>query len=128
MIEQNISAQPPLSSDFAVFEATPGMRIVFLPDPPDFTIVAVTRDLCRHVELTKVQLIGRHYFEVFPSNPSDPGDTGERDLRASLHHVLTYKEPHQLPTQRYDVKEEDGSFTKKYWRVENIPVLDVEGQ
>jgi len=117
-----------LSTDFTLFEATPGMRFVFLPDAPRFTIAAATKDICRHVGRSKEQLVGKGIFEAFPSNPADPADTGERDLRTSLVHVLQHKEAHQLPTQRYDVKEEDGRFIKRYWRVSNTPVFGPDGE
>jgi hypothetical protein len=59
----------------------------------------------------------------------DRADTGESNLRASFAHVLhPYKEPHQLPIQRYDVADGDGSFTEKYWKAENRPVFGPDGE
>jgi PAS domain S-box-containing protein len=42
--------------------------------------------------------------------------------------VLQRKETHQLPVQRYDLKNEDGSFTEHYWHTDNSPVLTDEGE
>jgi hypothetical protein len=100
-----------LSTDFTFFEARPRMRFVFLPDKPWFTIAAATKDMCRHYGRMKEQLVGSGIFEAFSSNPANPNDTGKQELKDSLEHVLLNKEPYQLPTNRYDVKEEDDNFS-----------------
>ena len=126
MSNQTFFPSPVLSTDFTLFEATPGMRFVFIPNGLQFTIAAVTKDMCQHTGRSKEQLVGSSIFKAFPSNPDDPTDTGEHDLMASLKHVLQYKEPHQLPTQRYDIKDEDGNFSKHYWKVSNVPVMNAD--
>ncbi|HZI01796.1 MAG TPA: hypothetical protein VEX63_11655, partial [Flavisolibacter sp.] len=128
MTNQNLTPKTVLSTDFSLFEATPGMRFVLLPNRPQFTIAAATHDMCTHTGLSKHQLVGNGLFEVFPSNPADPADTGEHDLMASLVHVMHAKELHQLPTQRYDVKKEGGNFSKHFWKVSNKPVLNAAGE
>jgi hypothetical protein len=114
MTSQTFTPTEVRSTDYALFEATPGLRFVFLPDAPHFTIAAATKDMCQYTGHTKEQLVGKGVFEAFPFNAADPSDTGKRDLNASLARVLQYKEPHQLPIQRYDVKQRDGTFTKHY--------------
>ncbi|MEJ7914182.1 MAG: PAS domain-containing protein, partial [Chitinophagaceae bacterium] len=77
--------------------------------------------------LAREQLVGKGIFEAFPTNTFDPTDTGAVDLSASLEEVMLNKAPHQLPIQRYDLKGADDSFTKRYWKVENVPILDSDG-
>ncbi|HZH00494.1 MAG TPA: PAS domain-containing protein [Flavisolibacter sp.] len=127
MLNQTISLNTVLSLDFTLFEASPGMRFVLLPDTPRFTIVAATKDMCKHTGRSREQLIGKGVFEVFPSNPADPNDTGEQELKASLEHVLLQKESHQLPNQRYDIQDQNDCFAKQYWSACNIPILSVDG-
>jgi PAS domain S-box-containing protein len=128
MSKHTVSPSTVLSTDYTLFEGSPGMRFALLPDAPQFTIVAATKDMCKQTGKTKEQLIGKDLFEVFPTNPADPSDTGEHDLNASLEHVLLYKESHQLPAQRYDIQDENGCFAKRYWCAQNTPILGAEGE
>jgi PAS domain S-box-containing protein len=115
------------STDFALFEVIPGMRVLFSPDAPRYTIQAVTRDFCTYVGRTKEQLVGMGVFEAFPANSSDPADKGKSNLLTSFEHVLLQKEAHQMPIQRYDVQNEKGEFSEMYWKVGNFPVFNPEG-
>jgi PAS domain S-box-containing protein len=111
----------------ALFDAMSGISYLIKSDAPNYTIVAATAQLLSLAGLKKADVVGRGVFEVFRSNPSDPADTGENKLRSSFAHVLQYKEPHQLPVQRYDVAGVDGSFEERYWRAENRPVFAPDG-
>src|SRR5688572_29200646 len=110
-----------------LFDALPGHFMLLKPDAPDFTIVAVSSE---HLKLTgnkKEKLIGKGLFEIYPSNPYDPGDMGAESLHASLQHVLKYKESHLLPILRYDVADENGRFLERYWKPESRPVFNESG-
>ncbi|HEY0356566.1 MAG TPA: PAS domain-containing protein, partial [Flavisolibacter sp.] len=115
-------------NELRFFEAIPGNNVLVLNDPPHFTIVAVTESYLKESGRTRGQLIGKGIFEAFPSNPGDQKDTGEADLRFSFNQVLTHKQGHELPTQRYDVANADGSFEERYWNVLNSPVLSGNGE
>ena len=127
MFNQTFASGIVASTDFTLFEAIPGMRVLFLPDVPTYTIKAVTKDFCAYVGRTKEQLVGKGVFEAFPANPSDPSDISKTNLLISLEHVLLQKESHQLPIQRYDVQNEKGDFSEMYWKVGNFPVFNQEG-
>ncbi|OLY92462.1 PAS domain S-box-containing protein [Cnuella takakiae] len=114
--------------DPKIFEARPGISAVLLPDAPLFTVMAVSNDLVRSTGLPREALIGRGFFEQFPQSTLDPEFTGEQNIRASLEYIQQQKVPHGLPQQRYDVANEDGSFTEKYWQVYNVPVLGNAGE
>jgi hypothetical protein len=77
--------------DYTLFEATPGMRVVFLPDSPRFTIVTASQDMCRFIGMAKEQFVGQSIFDAFPANPADPDFTGHKNLSASLAYVLEHK-------------------------------------
>lgn len=113
--------------DFLLFEATPGKRVVFLPDAPHFTIIAASTDMRRFVGRSKEQMVGRSVFEAFPANPEDVDATGHKNLRASLAYVVRHKAPHQMEKQRYDVTAEDGAFNEIYWQNTSTPVVDDKG-
>lgn len=114
--------------DAKIFEALPGNSAVLLPNPPLFTIIAVSDDFVRSTGVPRAELVGRGFFEKFPESPIDPDFTGEQNIRASLKYVLQNKKPHSLPQQRYDLPNADGSFTEKYWRPLNLPILDETGK
>jgi hypothetical protein len=74
--------------DFRIlFEASPDVLLVLLPDAPRYTIVAATEARLLATHTTRDQM-GRGLFEVFPDNPDDPTATGTANLRASLERVL----------------------------------------
>jgi PAS domain S-box-containing protein len=114
--------------DFHVFEATPGKRVIFLPDAPEFTIVAASQEMREFVGRTREQMIGKSVFEAFPANPADLHFTGHNNLRAALEYVVRHKTSHQMESQRYDVASEGGSFREIYWQNTSTPVCSEEGK
>lgn len=111
-----------------IFEAHFGNSMLVKANPPTYTILAVTAGYEVISGKAKEHLIGNGVFEVFPSNPNDPSDTGEQDLRASYEQAIAYKKPHFLPVQRYDLPADEGKFVEKYWKAGNAPVLNKEGE
>ena len=71
---------------------------------------------------TRESLIGCGIFEAFPDNPADPDATGVRNLRESLEHVLTHRQPHTMAVQKYDIRRPEGGFEERYWSPINTPV------
>lgn len=78
-----------------------------------------------YFQMTKTDrsIIGRKVFEVFPVVPDDPTTEGSKILRDSLARVLKTGKPDQMPTIRYDIEQEDGTWAVRYWEVFNTPVL-----
>ncbi len=111
-----------------IFEATRGMRFIFLPNSPHYSIGAISRDMCQHLGVAKETLIGRNLFEAFPPAPGDMVSSGQKLLRGSLDYVLKHKVEHHMDQVRYDVQTADGSFRESYWDVYNTPVLDEAGE
>jgi signal transduction histidine kinase/DNA-binding response OmpR family regulator len=109
-----------------LFEESPDVLLVLLPDAPRFTMVAATKARFRATHTTRASL-GRGLFDVFPDNPDDPAATGTSNLRASLERALKTGEPDTMPVQKYDIRGADGAFETKYWSPKNIPVLSPTG-
>jgi PAS domain S-box-containing protein len=128
-----MSNQFPLSSstshvDFQrVFEAMPGIGALLLPDPPSFTIVAVTDEFLKVSGMTRKQLVGRPLFDPFPANPDGGGEDSTTIVLESLNSVLSTARPHQIASLRYDLVGDAGAYTARYWQVSNKPVLDSDG-
>jgi signal transduction histidine kinase len=116
------------SVDFHVlFEKSPDVLLVLLPDAPRYTMVAAT-DARLAVTHTTCDTLGRGLFEVFPDNPDDPSATGTANLRASLERVLATRAPDTMAVQKYDIRAPDGTFEVRYWSPKNIPVLSASGE
>jgi signal transduction histidine kinase len=110
-----------------LFEASPDILLVLLPDSPRFTIVAATDSRLAATMTTREQY-GRGLFEVFPDNPDDPATSGSANLRASLARVMATRAADTMAVQKYDIRGPDGVFQAKYWSPRNIPVLAPSGE
>jgi len=110
-----------------IFEASPEVVLVLLPDSPRFTMVAATDARLRATHTTR-ETIGRGLFDVFPDDPDDGGATGASNLRASLERVLATRAADTMAVQKYDIRGPDGNFEVKYWSPKNIPVLGPNGE
>jgi signal transduction histidine kinase len=111
-----------------LFEQSPDVLLVLLPDAPRFTMVAATRARYEATHTTAEQTIGRGLFELFPDNPDDAAATGMANLRASLERVLATRAPDTMAVQKYDIRMPDGTFAVKHWSPKNLPVLSDTGE
>lgn len=114
--------------DFRAFEAAPGIRVIVQPDTPVFTLVAISNDFIVHSGMKKEGVLRKGHFEVFPKSPDDPNFTGQLNLKASFEYIIRNKSSHEIPLQRYDIPNGDGTFSKRYWKITNAPLLDETGE
>ncbi len=110
-----------------LFQESPEVLLVLLPDAPRYTMVAATHARWQATHTTS-ETLGRGLFEVFPDNPDDPTASGTSNLRASLERVLETRQPDTMPVQKYDIRGPDGTFEAKYWSPKNLPVLAPSGE
>jgi len=110
-----------------LFEESPEVLLVLLPDAPRYTMVAATHSRWRATHTTP-ETLGRGLFEVFPDNPDDPAASGTSNLRASLARVLKTRLPDTMPVQKYDIRGPDGNFQSRYWSPKNLPILSPSGE
>ncbi|HEY4210740.1 MAG TPA: ATP-binding protein [Steroidobacteraceae bacterium] len=110
-----------------LFEESPDVLLVLLPDAPRYTMVAASAARFR-ITHTGRDTLGRGLFEVFPDNPDDPGATGTSNLRSSLDRVVSTRKADSMPVQKYDIRGPDGSFEARYWSPKNLPVLSPSGE
>ena len=111
----------------ALFEKSPDVLLVLLPDAPRYTMVAAT-DARLSVTHTTRDSLGRGLFEVFPDNPDDPSAGGTSNLRSSLERVRNTRRPDTMAVQKYDIRGPDGKFQSRYWSPKNLPVLSLTGE
>jgi PAS domain-containing protein len=96
----------------------------------DFVIADMNQAYLEVAGRTREELLGRHVFDAFPDNPSDPNASGVRELTASLGRVLTTGKPDVLSFQKYDVEVPGmpGLFAPRYWSPVNAPVFGPDGE
>jgi signal transduction histidine kinase len=111
-----------------LFEASPDVLLVLLPDAPHFTMIAATEARLKATHTTREGTLGRGLFEIFPDNPDDAGASGASNLRASLERVIATRLPDTMAVQKYDIRGPEGTFQQKYWSPKNIPVLGPTGE
>ncbi|AWN25407.1 SpoIIE family protein phosphatase [Streptomyces sp. NEAU-S7GS2] len=110
----------------ALFAATPSPYLVL---GPDLVIVEVNQAYLDATRRTRNDLLGRHIFDAFPDNPADPEADGVRNLNASLHRVLTSREPDTMALQKYDIPlmGRPGAFEERWWSPINTPIPGPDG-
>jgi len=117
------------SVDYRVlFENAPGLHLVL---DRHFNIVAVSDAYLSATMTVRGAIVGRHLFDVFPDDPTDPAANGVGNLRASLERVLKFRQPDPMAVQRYAIRRpesEGGGFEERYWSPLNLPILDAEGE
>ena len=114
--------------DFRVlFEGSPDVLLVLLPDAPKYTMVAATDARLQATHTTREATLGHGLFEIFPDNPDDAEASGTNNLRASLDRVLATRSADTMAVQKYDIRGPDGTFQTKYWSPKNLPVLSASG-
>ncbi|WP_375256802.1 sensor histidine kinase [Citreimonas sp.] len=104
----------------AIFHDAPTAQLVFLPD---LRIVAANRRYCALLGRLPEDLIGFHVFEAFPANPDDPDADAEAELQASADAVVATGRSQEMPLRQHDVREADGRYETRYWRILNSPVF-----
>lgn len=100
-----------------IIDPRPGLHIVDINDA--FGAVTMTR---------RDRIVGDRLFDVFPDNPDDPWADGIVNIFASLEIASAKREADAIGVQRYDIRDLNGRFHQRYWRVVNSPLYDSAGR
>ncbi|MES2515618.1 MAG: ATP-binding protein [Bacteroidota bacterium] len=122
------SKDPVIDIDYQkVFESSPSLFLLLLPNSPDFTIIGVSEKYLAATLTQRNEIIHKKLFDVFPDNPQDLTANGVSNLRQSLERVVTFKKQDIMPTQKYDIPlpvNQGGGFEERFWDPKNTPVLN----
>lgn len=113
-----------LSELARIFEALPEPYVVV---DANRTIVAATDSFLASTGVQRDR-VGRDILAVFPDNPEDPTANGTTVLRGAIESVIADKIGLDLPPQRYDMEQPDGSFEVRYWKPTFIPIFGAAGE
>ncbi len=112
-----------------LFESCPGMYLVLLPNPPQFTIAGATDAYLNATFTSRSSIVGQDLFAVFPDNPDDPSANGVANLRASLGRVLLTGRTDVMQVQKYDIRKPGSStFEERFWSPVNSPIRNSKNE
>ena len=122
-------ATNPTPLDFeAIFSATSSSYLML---DASLTIVGVNDSYLRATGRTREGIMGRHVFDAFPINPSEPGESGVPRLQRSFERVLETHVVDHVGVFRFDIPTGDdpsNAFETRYWSPVNSPVLNRNGE
>jgi PAS domain-containing protein len=87
--------------------------------------------ICRSVQRTEEEIVGKYVFDAFPEDPNNPAATNIAEVKASLLRALAKGEPDTSAFIRYSVpiKTADGvKFEERYWSTVHTPVIGEDGK
>jgi|GEM_PF-6369762 len=87
----------------SVFAELPANYLLLLPNKPDYTIVACSKQYALATGTDKIDITGKKLFEVFPDNPKEKEIAGVSKLSNSLSKVIATKKPDVMGLTHYDV-------------------------
>src|SRR5258708_878743 len=103
-----------------LFEKSPGSLLV-KADAPKFTILDASDDYLKITSVTREEVLGKGFFEVFPDNNDQPDD--DTTARKVFTKVIETCKKLDVPVYRYDVFEpETNSKQPHFWSCSNIPI------
>ncbi len=108
-----------------LFEKSPG-SILVKADAPKFTILAASDAYLKITLVTREEVLGKGFFEVFPDTNYLHDDTTAREVFTK---VIETRKKMDVPAYRYDVFEQ-GTDNKQphYWSCTNIPIFDEDNR
>jgi PAS domain S-box-containing protein len=118
------------SPDFQIiFQSLPGNYLIVAPNPPDFTIIAVSDNYLEATSTKREDIVGRNIFDVFPDNPNNPHAAINAKLTKSFEAVIAEKVPHVMAIQKYAIAvSNEKDFELRFWLPKNFPVLNHSGE
>jgi PAS domain-containing protein len=113
-----------LVDDFAASE----LPYLLLHPGPGLHIIDINDAFAQATLVTRRAVAGEALFEIFPDNPADEHADGVSNLYASLREAAATGRARAMAVQRYDVRDDKGSFIERYWRPLSTPIFDASGR
>lgn len=110
----------------AEFDGT-DKRATLIDPGPGLMVVDVAGDLDLAPGRSRLELIGRQLFEMFPDSPSHTGPPGVATLHRAMRAAAETGVEQQIARYRHDVVDADGKFTERHWRGSCRPLTNGDG-
>lgn len=116
---------PALAADrlAAVFDATPVALLVF---DRELVMVHANPAYLAAVGRTLEEIAGQRIFDVFPDDPSNPGQA--RALRNVMLGAIEHGHTQRLSEYPYDIPNAGGGFDRRLWNVTEVPIPGPDGR
>ena len=111
----------------ALFDASP---YPYLLIAPDMTLMDANRAYLNATGATRDGIVGKHIFDAFPADPSDPMSTNLEEVRKSIAIAIATGRPHTSSLLRYAVPRQlpgETVFDHRIWSAVHTPVMDAAG-
>jgi PAS domain S-box-containing protein len=131
-VSANKTAKPAVDDnsivDYAnLFRLLPANHLVFSAKKP-YIFIDISDAHSQMTGIPRDAVVGRPFFDVFPDVTDVYKDTGKSELEEVFTKVRRTKKPHALDRFRYDIVDEKGNFTERYWKPTHYPLLDTSGE
>ncbi|MBS1520160.1 MAG: PAS domain-containing protein [Bacteroidetes bacterium] len=102
-----------------LFEKSPG-SLLMKANPPDFTIVAASDSYLRVNSLSRENVLGKGFFDVYKKDIDESDDLLARKI---FNHIIRTGEKVDVPVYRFDIFEPGADVkTLHYWSFSNNPI------
>jgi PAS domain-containing protein len=108
-----------------LFETCPTGLVIL---KPDLTIVAANKSYRSMTDTHPDQLLDRNLWDVFPKNPLAPSTTDMSQANRSFRRALAQEQPDLLASLRYDIRDAEGIWRERRWRVSSRSFRNQEGR
>jgi PAS domain S-box-containing protein len=118
----------PIPDFSALFTASP---YPYLLIDTGFIIIGANPAYLRSTGRTAADIVGKHIFDAFPADPSDPDSTNLAEVGASIELAISTKKPHTSALLRYAVPRatpEGTVFDARFWSAVHTPVFGADGE
>jgi PAS domain S-box-containing protein len=104
-----------------IFDLYPAPSAILLPDAPKFTFAGVNQAYLAITGLTRNDILGKGYFDIFPHYRAE--------ALAVLEKVVRDKKAYQTPTKQYSIAIPGTAISEyRYLDALNTPVLNDDGE
>ncbi|MES2630669.1 MAG: ATP-binding protein [Patescibacteria group bacterium] len=98
--------------------------IIFDAYSPDLNIIEENQAHADIAMVVREDVIGKPLLEAFPDNSEEYTTKGESRLLKSIHKVIETGKPDTMNNLSYDLKDQNGVLTTKFWKVTHYPLFE----
>ena len=112
-----------------IFYNSPATMLIISINAPSYIILDANNAYLSLTNTPREYLIGKPFFEVFPTNPADTISRNIERSMFSFDRAIKSKVPHVMSNYRYDIPIPDtAEFEERYWTTSNTPILGNKGE
>jgi PAS domain S-box-containing protein len=111
-----------------LFTSLPEAFVVLKNNPPHFMIIGASDGYLKVTDRKREDILGKNLFEAFPDNSVRAQKTGRGELFDVLEKCGKTGQSVKTGVIRYDIANEKGEYTIRYWQAIHHPITDDKGE